>query len=68
MRDDIFTPDDLDKLIRIRDEAMGDPHRKILPKRIYPDDAIFLLDLLWSVVKRIKTIHPPGYIEPDETE
>lgn len=58
MRDDIFTPQDLDRIIRIRNEAMGDPNRKVLPKRIYPDDVLFLLDLLWSIVKRIEKIAP----------
>jgi len=66
MPDELITKEELDRLIRIRDEAMGHPDRKILPKRVYPDDVLFILDLLWAVIKRVKTIHPPGYVEPDD--
>jgi len=65
MPTELFTPADLDRLIRIRNEAVGDPNQKILPKRIYPDDVVFVIDLLWQTVRRIDKLKEP---EPQESD
>lgn len=39
----LLTPEEVTRITRIYNEAMGDLLNKIQPKRIYPDDAIFMV-------------------------
>lgn len=51
-----MTEEDLKRINRIFAEATGDPLNKVIPKRIYPDDALFTIEMIWTLLKKIERL------------
>jgi len=56
--------EELDRINRIWQEAVGDPDKMIRPKRIYPDDVFFLVEIIWGLLKEVDRLSK--WVEPEE--